>query len=168
MSGKWNDAYNNLWKNTKLKMDVTLSKSQKRTREKVSQGFRRGQRCSDVTVACITTWEQSVLFFFFFKLQMCTGAPGLQLHATSHWRCSRTGGNGAGQSLLERRSGAEERRKMYVKIMCLQDALYKAIKLSASETSHGGRDRCLWHGRKKNPLLFHVCFIVSFGGEWFL
>lgn len=23
-------------------------------------------------------------------------------------------------------------------------------------------------GKKKNPLLFHVCFIVSFGGEWFL
>lgn len=23
-------------------------------------------------------------------------------------------------------------------------------------------------GRKENPLLFHVCFIGSFGGEWFL
>lgn len=23
-------------------------------------------------------------------------------------------------------------------------------------------------GKKKNPFLFHVCFIVSFGGEWFL
>lgn len=70
--------------------------------------------------------------FFFSELQMCAGAPGPQLHATSHWRCSRTGGNGAGESMLERRSGAEGRRKMYVKIMCLQDALYKAIKLSAS------------------------------------
>lgn len=96
-------------------------------------------------------------FFFFPELQMCAGAPGPQLHATSHWRCSRTGGDGAGESMLERRSGAEERRKMYVKIMCLQDALYKAIKLSASETSHGGRDRCLWQEEKSILVscLFH-------------
>lgn len=40
--------------------------------------------------------------------------------------------------------GQRKRREMYVKIMCLQDALYKAIKLSASETSHGGRGGCLW------------------------
>lgn len=26
----------------------------------------------------------------------------------------------------------------------------------------------LWQEKKKTPLLFHVCFIVSFGGEWFL
>lgn len=43
-----------------------------------------------------------------------------------------------------RRGPGEGWRKMYVKIMCLQDALYKAIKLSVSKTVWSRYKLCLW------------------------
>lgn len=56
---------------------------------------------------------------------------------------------------------------MYVKIMCLQDALYKAIKLSVSKTVHRGYNLCLWQTEIHFSCLFHceLCQrVVSFVG----
>ena len=117
----------------------------------------------DVTVACATTSGQSG----FAELQMWRGL-GLRLHATSHWRCS-----GAAMTLARARlrGGLREGwRKMYVKIMCLQDALYKAIKLSVSKTAHRGYNLCLWQPKIHFSCLFHceLCQrVVSFvGAHW--
>lgn len=101
-----------------------------------------------VTMACLTTAEQSG----FAELQMWRGL-GLRLHATSHWHCSR-----AALTLVRAwlRGGLwAGRRKMYVKIMCLQEALYKAIKLSVSKTVHRGCNLCLWQAKIHFSCLLH-------------
>lgn len=56
------------------------------------------------------------------------GGLWLRLHATSHRH--RSGAAMTKRSAWLRGGLAEGRRKLYVKVMCLQDALYKAIKLS--------------------------------------
>lgn len=89
----------------------------------------------------------------------------LRLHATSHWHCS-----GAAMTLA--RAGlrvglGKEWGEMYVKIMCLQDALYKAIKLSVSKTVHRGYNLCLWQPKIHFSCLFHCELhhrVVSFVG----
>lgn len=114
----------------------------------------------DVTVAFVSTSKQSG----FAELQMWRGL-GLRLHATSCWHCS-----GAAMTLVRAwlRGGLGEGwRKMYVKIMCLQDALYKAIKLSVSKTVHSGYNLCLWQPKIHFSCLFHceLCQrVVSFVG----
>jgi len=93
------------------------------------------------------------------------GGPGLRLHATSHWHCGE-----AAMTLVRawlRGSLGEGWRKMYVKIMCLQDALYKAIKLSVSKTVHRGYNLCLWQPKIHFSCLFHCelyQWVVSFVG----
>lgn len=125
-----------------------------KTAEEVSCVLESGQRCFDITPPCITTSEQSG----FAELQMWMGL-GLRLHATSHWHCS-----GAALALVRAclRGGLAEgrRKKMYVKIMCLQDALYKAITLSASKTVHRGYNLCLWRRKIHFSHLFY-CGLFS-------
>lgn len=52
--------------------------------------------------------------------------------------------NDTSSTRAELRGGLEDGwGKMYVRIMCLQDALYKAIKLSVSKTVHRRCNLCL-------------------------
>lgn len=76
------------------------------------------------------------------KLQMWRSF-GLRPHATSHWRCSRAAMAVVSARLRE---GLAEtrRRKMYVKITCLQDTLYKATNLSVLTSAHTGYKLCKW------------------------
>lgn len=90
---------------------------------------------------------------------------GLRLHATSCWH--RTGAAMARVRACLKGGLAEGRRTMYVKIICLQDALYKAIKLSVSETVHRGYSLCLWRMKIHFSCWFHweLCQrVVSFVG----
>lgn len=127
---------------------IKQRKSTLKTIEEVSGVLQSGQRCFNITMACITASEQSG----FAELQMWRGF-GLRLHATSHWHCI-----GAATALVRAclKGGlAEGRGKMYVKIMCLQDALYKAIKLSVSKTVHRGYSLCLWQMKIHFSCWFH-------------
>lgn len=65
----------------------------------------------------------------------CGGAPGLRLHAT--WQ---SGGGDGGEGRVGERRRREE--KIGVIIMCLQYALYNAIKMSLSRTVCGGYNLC--------------------------
>lgn len=91
------------------------------------------------------------------------GGCRLRPRATSHRRCSRAAMAAASARLRE---GLAEtrRRKMYVKITCLQDALYKPINLSVFTTVHRKYKRCAW----RREILFPVGFIVGFTSEWCL
>lgn len=66
----------------------------------------------------------------------------LRPDATSHRRCSRVAA--AAVSARLREGLAETRRRMYVKITCLQDALYKTINLSVFTTVHARYKRPVW------------------------
>lgn len=92
------------------------------------------------------------------ELQMWRGFR-LRPHATSHRHCSRV--VTAAVSTRMREGLAETRRRMYVKITCLQDALYKTINLSVFMTVHTSYKLCMWYGKS----IFHVGFyqrVVSF------
>lgn len=71
------------------------------------------------------------------------GGMGGGAHATSHRRCSRAAMAAVSARLRE---GLAEmrRRKMYVKITRLRDALHKAINLSVFTTVRTGYGRCMW------------------------
>lgn len=145
---------------SELQEPIKQSKSTLKAIGEVSGVLQSGQRCFCVTVACITTSGQSG----FAELQMWRRL-GLRLHATSHWHCSRAAMTLARAWL---RGGLGEGRwKMHVKIMCLQDALYKAIKLSVSKTVHRGCNLCLWQTKIHFSCLFHCELyqrVVSFVG----
>lgn len=76
-------------------------------------------------------------------------SPGLRLHAT--WQSG--GDDGGGEGRVGERRRREE--KIGVIIMCLQYALYNAIKMSLSRTVCGGYNLCFWQAEINFSCLFH-------------
>lgn len=75
------------------------------------------------------------------EVQMWRGFR-LRPHAASYRHCSCV--VTAAVSAHLREGLAETRRWMYVKITCLQDALYKTINLSVFMTVHTSYELCMW------------------------
>lgn len=89
------------------------------------------------------------------ELQMWRGFR-LRPHAPSHRHRSRVAT--AAVSARLREGLAETRRRMYVKITCLQDALYKTINLSVFTTVHTRYKLCMWWRKIHFPCWRHCGF----------